>query len=433
MTRRFRAGLVLLCSLLPASTALAADKIVQAGWLLAVPGNPPQRERSVVLHDDRITAVLAGYVRPGEQGTPAGAELIDLRDKFVLPGLIDCHVHLTSLPGPRTTHRDVTQSDAAIAMDTFVAARATLAAGFTTVRDLGARGDAIFAVRDAIEAGKVMGPRIIAAGDAISIVGGHGDIGGYREEVMAVLPRPNVCSGADDCRRAVRDQIRRGADVIKITATGGVTSESKSAVRPEFTDAELAAIVEIAHGLGRRVAAHAHAEAGIDAALRAGVDSIEHGTFAGASSFALFKKTGAWLVPTQMTIGVAEEIAQEGSAYPAGVQAKARLILLKMQTALRGIAAAGVKIAFGTDAGTFEHGRNGGEFLYLAKAGLTPMQAIQTATVNAADLLGLRDEIGTIEPGKIADLIAVGADPLQDLAVLQKPEAVIHNGRRATP
>jgi imidazolonepropionase-like amidohydrolase len=262
--------------------AIAETVFVQAGKLLADPATGKvETAKTVVIENGKVTRIVDGYV------AEPGGKVVDLKDSFVLPGLIDSHVHLTGEQGPNSQLDEVTQSSADQAMVGAGYARKTLMAGFTTVADLGAENDAIFALRDGIKRGDVIGPRIIAAGSAVSVHGGHGDVNGYSEEVMHVLRPTSVCSGADDCRRAVREQVWLGADIIKITATGGVLSNTAAGLNQQFSDAELQAIVETAHRMGRKVTAHAHGVDGINSFLKAGGDSIEHGTYLDADSIAL--------------------------------------------------------------------------------------------------------------------------------------------------
>ncbi len=407
-----------------AAQAAGPLTFVQAGKLLADPATGKvETAKTVVVQDGKVVRIADGYV------SEPGGVVVDLKDRFVLPGLIDSHVHLTGQQGPNSRLDEVTQSSADQAMIGAGYARKTLMAGFTTVADLGADNDAIFALRAGIKRGDVVGPRIIAAGSAVSIHGGHGDINGFREDVMHVLRPESVCSGPDDCRRAVREQVWRGADVIKITATGGVLSNTAAGLSQQFSDSELAAIVESAHRMGRRVTAHAHGVDGINAFLKAGGDSIEHGTYLDGESIALFKKNGAYLVPTLMAGDfVARIAASPGNFFTPAQTAKALEAGPKMLDMARRAHDGGVKIAFGTDSGVSAHGDNAYEFVLLTRAGLSPIEAIRTATVNAADHLGITAEAGSLAPGKAADLIAVEGDPLADVSVLQKVDHVIKGG-----
>lgn len=406
------------------SAACAETVFVQAGRLLADPATGKvEAAKTLVLENGKVARIADGYV------SEPGGKIVDLKDSFVLPGLIDSHVHLTGQQGPTSRLDNVTQSPADEAMVGAGYARKTLMAGFTTVADLGATNQAIFALRDGVKRGDVAGPRIIAAGSAVSVHGGHGDINGYSEEVMHVLRPTSVCSGPDDCRRAVREQVWLGADIIKITATGGVLSNTAAGLAQQFSDAELQAIVETAHRMGRKVTAHAHGVDGINSFLKAGGDSIEHGTYLDGESIAVFKKNGAYLVPTLMAGDFVYRIASGPNNFLTPAQtAKALDAGPKMIAMARRAHEGGVKIAFGTDTGVSAHGDNAGEFALLVKAGLTPLEAIQAATVNAADHFSLGGEIGSLAAGKAADLIAVKGDPLKDVTELQRVTSVIKGG-----
>ena len=409
--------------------AAAETLFVQAGRLLADPATGKvETARTLVIDKGQIVRIVDGYV------SEPGGRVVDLKDSFVLPGLIDSHVHLTGEQNPNGRLQAVTRSPADNAMVGAGFARETLMAGFTTVANLGAQSQAIFALREGIKRGDVVGPRILASGSSIAVHGGHADINGYSEDVMHALRPESVCSGADDCRRAVREQIWLGADLIKITATGGVLSNTAAGLAKQFSDAELAAIVEAAHSMGRKVTAHAHGVDGINAFLKAGGDSIEHGTYLDNESIALFKKNGAYLVPTLMAGDFVYRVASGPNNYFTPAQtAKALDAGPKMLAMARRAHEGGVKIAFGTDSGVSAHGDNAGEFALLVKAGLTPLQAIQTATVNAAAHFDLSAEIGSLAPGKAADLIAVKGDPLTDVTVLQSVTSVIKGGAVVKP
>ncbi len=411
------------------NAAQAADQwlVVHAGTLLAVPGQPPKSNQTVIIKNGRITEVRDGFAMPvlAEGGD---MEVVDLSDRFVLPGLLDMHTHLTGEFDPRYKLKAVTESAADTVLQAAVYARRTLQAGFTTVRNLGAEPEVIFALRDAIKAGKTEGPRIIAAGNAISATGGHGDAHGFREDVLALFVADNTCDGADDCRRAVRAQIKRGADVIKITATGGVLSEVAAGTGQQLFDDELAAIVETAHGLGRKVAAHAHGVDGINAALRAGVDSVDHGTYSDAESFRLYKKNGAYMVPTMLAGVTVIAMAETSDFMPPKIREKALRTGRQHKQVVTAAHKAGVKIAYGTDSGVSKHGNNALEFGLLVAAGLSEMEAIVAATISAADLVGLSKEVGTIEPGKAADLVATANSPLDDITEMERIRFVMRNG-----
>lgn len=401
---------------------------IHAGTLLDQPGKDPRKEATIVIRDGRIASVQKGFAKP-----PAGAQVIDLRDRFVLPGLIDCHVHLDSdRAGIEGQLASVTDSVAMSAYEAAWNARKTLEAGFTTVRNLGNADGVTLALRDAIAKGWALGPRIIDAGSGISTTSGHMDPTlGFREELHSTLrSHETTCDGVEDCRRAVRRQISRGVDVIKMATTGGVNSRIGLGLGAQMFEDEAKAIVETAHLYGKKVAVHAHGADGIAVALRAGADSIEHGTLLDEEGIKLFASTGAFYVPTLSTInGYLERIAANPNAYAPDVRKKIDWRIGITGESLRKAVPAGVKIAFGTDAGVSKHGRNADEFELMVKHGMTPMSAIHAATVNAAELLGLTSEIGTIEPGKRADLIAVTGDPLKDVTALKKVGFVMKDGR----
>ncbi len=413
---------------MPALAQPQADgyAVVHAGTLLDRPGRTPRRNASLVVRGGKVVSVHDGFIE-----APAGAQVIDLRDRFVLPGLIDSHVHLDSdRAGNEGLLAGFTDSPQLGAYETLWNARKTLGAGFTTVRNLGDPGGTM-ALRDAIARGWVEGPRIIDAAQSISTTSGHMDQRlGIREDLHEDLGHANVCDGADECRKAVRRQIGRGADVIKIATTGGVNSRIGAGLGKQMFDDEAKAIVETAHLYGKKVAVHAHGADGIAIALRAGADSIEHGTLLDDESIRLFKQTGAYYVPTLSTVnGYLERIAKDPNAYPPEVRSKIDWRIGITGKGLQRAVPAGVKIAFGTDAGVSKHGRNADEFELMVKHGMTPAAAIQAATTNAADLLGVANEVGTLEPGKTADIIAVAGDPLRDVTVLKRVSFVMKNGR----
>jgi imidazolonepropionase-like amidohydrolase len=410
----------------PTAQAEEGYAVIHAGTLLDRPGRPPRRNASLIVRGGKIVSVENGFA-----AAPAGAKVIDLRDRFVLPGLIDSHVHLASdRAGNEGLLAGFTDSGQMGAYEAAWNARKTLNAGFTTVRNLGDEG-ATLALRDAIARGWAEGPRIIDAAAAISTTSGHMDARlGLKDELHDAVPHDNLCDGAEECRKAVRRQIGRGADVIKIATTGGVNSRIGAGLGKQMFDDEAKAIVETAHLYGKKVAVHAHGADGIAVALRAGADSIEHGTLIDDESIRLFKQTGAYYVPTLSTVnGYLERIARDPNAYSPEVRAKIDWRIGITGKALAKAVPAGVKIAFGTDAGVSKHGRNADEFELMVKHGMTPATAIQAATVNAAELLGLANEVGTLEPGKTADIIAVTGDPLSDVRVLKQVGFVMKSGR----
>lgn len=430
--KSFKWGLLGACASLFASAALAEDvSIIHAGTLLAVPGQSAQAQQTVVIRDGKVAEILPGFVGKAQIAGASGAELYDLSDYFVLPGLIDSHVHMTSEQNPAGRLQRVQMSEADRAMYGAKHARATLQAGFTTVRDVGAgSSDAIFALRDGIKNGWVDGPRIFASGATISVTGGHGDgTQGYRNDIAHVIHSTGVCDGPAACREAVREQVRRGADHIKLTATGGVLSNTSAGTEQQFFNDELEAIMDTAHSMGRKVTAHAHGVNGINAALKAGVDSIEHGTYLDKNSVRLFKKNGAYLVPTLLAGATVVEWAEDPNTFltPPQVE-KSKQVGPRMVEMAKLAHSSGVQIAFGTDSGVSKHGENAREFALLVEAGMTPSQAVYSATMAAADHLQQADHLGSLEAGKMGDLIAVKGNPLQDVTVLESVAFVMKEG-----
>jgi imidazolonepropionase-like amidohydrolase len=405
-----------------------ADPVIyiHVGGLLDRPGQNPRGPSTIEVRGSRIQAIVDGHV-----AASSGARLIDLTRDFVLPGLVDAHVHIFSDDDKMRARLEANSRDIEdtllIGVDN---ARRTLEAGFTTIRDLGSDIHSVTALRDAIAAGLVPGPTIVAAGSGISGTGGHGDAANNANRDIVELRRSraaNLCNGADDCRRAVRHQISQGADVIKFTATGGVNSNIAGGLGQQLFDDEMKAIVDTAHLFGRKVAAHAHGADGIAAALKAGVDSIEHATYTNAETNELFRRSAAWLVPTM--------VAPHAALAQARAGARSRATLAKAEEAVavhnENIATAirsGVRIAFGTDTGVSDHGKNAKEFALLVKAGMTSTAAIRAATIDAATLLDRAARIGSIEPGKDADIIAVGASPIPDVTRLERIRFVMRQG-----
>lgn len=406
--------------------------VIRAGTLLAVPGEEPLSPATVVVEGGRVVRVEEGLASPASLGLPADTPQIDLGDQFVMPGFIDLHVHLSASATSGRTDLYVRKPDAYFALLGADHARKTLMAGFTTVRDLGSKGMAIFALRDAIEDGLVPGPKLLVAGSPITPSGGHGDFHGYRQEVLGALPATGVCDGADDCRRAVREMVKRGADVIKVTATGGVLSNTNAGTGMQFTPEELSAIAGTAHALGRKVTAHAHDKAGINAALEAGFDSIEHAMWADRDTMALFKRTGAWIIPTVYPItyvGDTPEKMREGPFKDLPPASMEKLLRLGKQprTMTRLAHEMGVNIALGTDSGVSPHGHNAREFLEYVNIGMTPMEALAAGTVQAAKAGGIED-VGRIAPGMAADLVAMPGNPLEDIRAVLDLSFIMRDG-----
>ncbi len=392
-----------------------AARALHAARLLDVEAGRLLPDATVLIEGERITAV-----NPRE--LPAGVEVLDLGDRCLLPGLIDCHTHLTGDLDQGWVHREVTDTAADAALRGVKNARATLLAGFTTVRDVGASGFADVALMHAIDQGWVIGPRMFPAGHAIGITGGHADTTGYAPGIAERGPESGIADGADEILAAVRYQVKHGARVIKTCATAGVLSFEGPVGAQQYSEEELRVLVDEAHRHGLKVAAHAHGREGIKAAVRAGVDSIEHGSELDDEALALMKERGTYLVPTDYLTG-----ALDYSQLPPPIEAKARTILPLAQESHRRAIAAGVKIAYGTDAAVYPHGLNAREFATLVERGMQPIDAIRAATVNAADLIGV-DDRGAIAAGKLADLIAVPGNPLADVTVLQRPEFVMKGG-----
>jgi imidazolonepropionase-like amidohydrolase len=404
-------ALLLLLALTPQT-----QRALRAGCMLDVESGELVRDVTVLIEGERIVAV-----NPRE--LPAGVELLDLGQRCLLPGLIDCHTHLTSDIEGHWVHREVEETAAEAALRGARNAELTLRAGFTTVRDVGSGGFADIALMHAIERGWVPGPRMFPAAHAIGITGGHADTTGYAPGILERGPESGIADGVDEVVAAVRHQVKHGARVIKTCATAGVLSFEGPVGAQQYSEEELVALVTEAHRHGLKVAAHAHGSAGIKAAVRAGVDSIEHGSELDDEAIALMKEHGTYLVPTTY---LADAIALDD--LPAPIRAKAEAILPKAKESLRRAIAAGVKIAYGTDAAVYPHGLNARELATLVERGMTPLAALRTATLEASALIGVEDR-GLIAPGKLADLIAVPGDPLADISACRRVEFVMKGGQ----
>lgn len=384
---------------------------------------------------EKVTVVTDGKhikdVRPGFMSAKSGQELIDLSKHTVMPGLIDLHVHLTDEFSPKF-HSDaffMDQADYAFRSVTF--AERTLLAGFTSVRNLGEKERGVsYALRRAVEAGYIPGPRIFTAGAGLATTGGHSDpTNGLRLEYMGDPgPELGVINSADDARKAVRQRYKEGADVIKLTVTGGVLSLAKSADNPQFTDAELAGVMEAARDYNLPVTVHAHGAVGMKRAIRAGVDSIEHGTFMDAEARGLMKEHGTWYVPTISAGRWTAKKAEEPGYFPEIIRAKAAAVGPQIQRTFAAAYQDGVKIAFGTDAGVFPHGLNAMEFGYMVEAGMPALEAIKSATLNGAKVLRREQDLGSLTAGKLADIVAVRGDPLQDIELMNRMAFVMKDG-----
>lgn len=410
-----------------AASAMASDNVIliHAGELLAVPGERAARNQTIVIENDRIVEIQSGFI--SADSIDGGADVIDLRDKFVLPGLMDMHVHLQFELGPHNDRDKLKMSDQLMQMRSVYFAMNTLMAGFTTVRDVGSSAQEMYAMRDAINNGWIDGPRIIAAG-GVGITGGHADISGVSPDLMEIYTSQNICDGPYDCRRATRNAIKYGADLVKITSTGGVMTERATGTGQQMELDELREVVQAAARMGRKVASHAHHEDGIVAALQAGVASIEHGSYTGPRAIKLFKETGAYLVPTLLAGKTVAAMAVEVDFMSDVVKAKAIRVGNDMAGNFEKAHKAGVNVAYGTDSGISRHGTNAQEAVLMVEAGMSEMDIIISATINAADLIDMSDSIGTIEDGKFADIIAVDGSPLENIEELLDVDFVMKDG-----
>lgn len=395
--------------------------LIYAGKVLAVPGKAPKSDQTIIVHDGKIVGIEDGFIEDEE------ATIIDKREMFFLPGLIDSHVHLRSEWSPSSRWDSVLLEPGDVAFQIAKHAKTTLMAGFTAVQDVGGPKE-IFAAKRAINAGLIPGPHIQAAGSAVSITGGHGDTHGFKDELIPHMQSETLCDGPAQCRRAVRQAVKNGADVIKITATGGVLSNTNAGTGQQFFNDELEAIVEAATKMGRKVTAHAHGKDGIESALKAGVKSIEHGTYLDAGTAALFKKYDATLIPTVLAGMTVVDWAENKDWLPPNSAKKALEVGPQMQNMLTIAYENGVNIAFGTDTGVSAHGDNAQEFKYMIAAGMSEMEAITSATTIAAKHIGLDNKIGSLETGKQADLIAVDGNPLSDIEELLDVDFVMKGG-----
>ena len=401
----------------------AVDSVIHAGRLIDGTSTTVRDRVSILISGDRIVDVQAGFA------TPAGAKVIDLSRATVMPGFIDSHTHITSELGGNAIVNAVTMGAVDDAVRGTVYAKRTLDAGFTTIRNLGADGGSDVALKRAINDGFLPGPRMWTARSTLSITGGHGDQGGLRHDLTAAPTfADGIVDSPEDAAKSVRYQHKYGADLIKCTATGGVLSINDSGDAQQFSDAEMRSIVETAHLLGIKVAAHAHGKRGMEAAIRAGVNSIEHGTYLDEETIALFKKHGTYLVPTILAGKTVAEMATIPGHFHPTVRAKAERIGPLIQDMFKRAHAAGVKVAFGTDSGVSNHGENAREFVYMVEAGMTPMDAILSATRAGADLIGASDRIGSIQQGRFADLVAVAGNPLTDISELRRVTFVMKGG-----
>ena len=411
---------------LSAQTATPAPTsvVLRVGKLLDVKTGNTLTNQAIVIEGDKIKSV--GAVDEIMKSPPVGAEIIDLGKATVLPGLIDCHTHVVSQP--ENYYIDLfRRSPIDVAITAHVYARRTLEAGFTTIRDVGAREFVDIALRNAINKGTVAGPRMLVCGPPIGATGGHVDLNGFSPNVRFERVAPAVADGPDAIRAAVRRNVKYGADWIKIIASAGVLSEEESVGAPQYSFEEMKAAVDEAAMWGRKVAAHAHGTEAIKMAIRAGVTSIEHGSLIDDEGIRMMKERGTWLVADVYNDDyIIGEYSRLG--FPDKMIEKERMVGRQQRENLRKAIAAGVKVAFGTDAGVYPHGWNAKQFRYMAAAGLTPMQAIQSATTKAAELIGWKDKVGQLSPGYFADLIALNADPIADVTSLERVDFVMKGG-----
>ena len=416
------AAFIALAGTMCAAPALADTTVIHAGALVIDAESQPRGPSTITVTDGKIVSVADGFT-----AAPAQAVTVDLKDKTVVPGMVDLHVHLTGDPGGDFWKGAVEPDE----WDVVVGAknaRLTALAGFTTVREAGSGPASAFSLRRGTAEGFIDGPRIVAAGPSLAIVGGHGDVSGFRPEVNELLDSGFTCTGAVECAEKVRLASQNGADIIKITATGGVLSQQGRGLEAHFTSAEMKSIADTAHSLGLKVMAHAHGARGIEAAARAGIDSIEHGTYLDEAAARAMKDNGTVLVPTLMAFkGVTERLGQ--GVYTPVVEDKIRDVAETARVFMGKALRWGVPIAFGTDAGVFGHGRNAGEFALMVEQGMSHRDAFAAATTHAARVLGLENEIGRIAPGYSADLIAVEANPLDDTSTLENVDWVMVRGR----
>ncbi len=408
-----------------AFAGMAQKTILHCGSLIDVKTQTVLKNRSIVVEGKKIVSVSEGFLTPAK-----GDVVINLKDRTVMPGLIDSHVHLESETNPGAYLDRFVKNPGDVAYQALVYAKKNLMAGFTTVRDLGGT-HVVISLRNAINKGLVEGPRIFTAGVTIGTTGGHADdTNGINEAFKKDLgPEDGVVNGIADAAKAVRQRYKEGSDLIKITATGGVLSYAKDGAGAQFTDEEVRTIVQTAKDYGFKVAAHAHGKEGMKRAVLGGVSSIEHGTFMDEEVMELMKKMGTYYVPTVIAGRSVADSSKIPNYYPEMVAKKAAAIGPIIQGTFGKAYKSGVKIAFGTDAGVFGHGKNGYEFILMNEAGMPVLEAIKSATVNAADLLGQSDLIGSIEAGKAADIIAVSGDPVADVKLMTKVSFVMKDGK----
>jgi imidazolonepropionase-like amidohydrolase len=415
------AGTALAATLLAAAPTLAETVAIRAGSVLTDAATDATGPATIIVTDGRIVSITPGH------GAVTADREIDLKAKTVLPGLIDLHTHLTGDPGGDFWKEAVEPEEWGVVVGA-KNARVTALAGFTTVREAGSGQETAFSLRRGTAEGIIPGPRIVAAGPALSIIGGHADVNGFTPAVNALLDSGFTCTGVVECAAKVRLASQNGSDVIKITATGGVLSQQGRGLEAHFTFEEMKAIADTAHSLGLKVMAHAHGARGIEQAARAGIDSIEHGTYLDEAAAKVMREKGVVLVPTLMALeGVSEGLGK--GVYTPVVEDKIRAVQPLMASLVSRARQYGVTVVFGTDAGVYQHGRNAEELGLMKKQGMTDREVLASATTGAAKVLGLESQIGRLAPGYSADIIAVAGDPLRDVTVLEKVDFVMVRGR----
>ena len=405
---------------------LSSATVIHAGLLINGESSVPSPEMSIVIEGSKIQAIETGYITPDSED-----EFIDLSGYTVLPGLMDMHVHLSSEYSKNSYQERISLNAGDYAIRAVSNAEKTLMAGFTSVRNLGDSGGVSISLRNAINKGIVIGPRIFSSGTTIASSGGHGDSTNSLNQSLTSDPGPaeGIVNSVNDASKAVRFRYKEGADLIKITATGGVLSNAKNSQNPQLTEEEITQIVNMAKDYGFKVAAHAHGSEGIKRAVRAGVHSIEHGTLMDDEGMRLMREKGTYYVPTIIAgLWVAEK-AKDPDFFPELVRPKAAEIGPQIKGTFGKAYQAGVKIAYGTDTGVSAHGNNATEFKHMVEAGMPPMKAIQSATVEAAKLLGEYEQLGSLAEGKVADIIAVNGNPVEDITILEEVDFVMKSGR----
>lgn len=420
-----RVALLLFFAAILANAANSQDKILHCGYLLDVDTKSVNPQQSIHIEDGVIIAVTKGFSEAKN-----GEEIIDLSKQYVMPGLMDMHVHLEGEMNKESYRKKFTRNPADIAYESIQYAKTTLMLGFTTVRDVGGTGVNI-SLRNAIAKGELVGPRVFTSGKAIAVTGGHADpTNGYRADLMGDPgPKQGVVNGIEDCRKAVRQRYKNGADLIKITATGGVLSEAKDGTGPHFSEEEMKMIVQTANDLDMHVAAHAHGDEGMQRAVRAGVKSIEHGTLMSEETMELMIEKGTWLVPTITAGWSVADSAKKKNYFPDIITPKALALGPKLQETFGKAYKKGVPIAFGTDAGVFSHGRNNLEFRYMKAAGMKEWDILRSTTINAAQLLGQQETLGQLKKGYKADVVATLADPTTDIQALLNITFIMKEGQ----